>query len=67
MKGWQTTKFFSRVDKIVDIVDLLGVLKYVGEVNRKLIRVLVTDYDMEQITLLYRDEISRAEIENIVR
>ena len=42
-------------------------LKYVGEVNRKLIRVLITDYDMEQITLLYRDEISRAEIENIVR
>ena len=46
---------------------MLGVLKYVGEVNRKLIRVLITDYDMEQITLLYRDEISRAEIENIVR
>ena len=60
-------KFFSRVDKIVGILTSLGVQKSVGDVNRKLVVVLTSDYEMERRTLLHRDEISRAEIENIVR
>ena len=57
----------SCVDKIVGILASLGVQKSVGDVNRKLVRVLTSDYEMEQRTLLYRNEISRAEIENVVR
>ena len=59
--------FFSRVDKIVGTLASLGVPKSEGDVNRKLARVLAADYDIEQRTLLYRDEITRAEIESIVR
>ena len=60
-------KFFSRVDKIVGAFASLGVPKSEGDVNRKLIRVLTADYDIERRTLLNRDEITREEIENIVR
>ena len=60
-------KFFSRVDEIVGTLASLGVPKSEGDVNRKLVRVLTADYEIEQRTLLYRDEITRAEIESIVR
>ena len=60
-------KFFSRADKIVSILASLGVSKSEGDVNRKLARVLTADYEIEQRTLLYRDEITPAEIESIVR
>ena len=66
-KGEEPMKFFSRVDKIVGTLASLGVPKSEGEVNRKLVRVLTADYEIEQRTLLYRDEITRAEIESIVR
>ena len=66
-KGEEPMKFFGRVDKIVGILTSLGVPKSVDDVNRKLVRVLTDDYEIEQRTLLYRDEITRAEIENIVR
>ena len=35
--------------------------------NRKLVRVLTADYEIERCTLLYRGKITRAEIERIVR
>ena len=35
--------------------------------NRKVIRVLADDYEKEQCTLLYRDDVRREEIESIVR
>ena len=38
-----------------------------SDVKRKLVKVLTDGYGIEQRTLLYRDEITRAEIENIVR
>ena len=60
-------KFFSRVDKMVGTLASLGVPKSEGDVNRKLVRVLTADYEIEQRTFLYRDEITRAEIESIVR
>ena len=47
--------FFSHVDKIVGILTSLGVHKSVGDVNRKLARLLTSDYEMEQRALLYRD------------
>ena len=60
-------KFFGRVDKIVGILTSLGVPKSVDDVNGKLVKVLTDDYEIQQRTLLYRDEISRAEIESTVR
>ena len=65
-KGEERMKFSSRVDKIVGILASLGVQLSLGDVNRKLVRVRTSDYEMEQRTLLYRDEISRAGIENVV-
>ena len=66
-KGEEPMKLFSRVDKIVGTLASLGVPKSEGDVNRRLLRVLTADYEIEQRTLLYRDEITRAEIESIVR
>ncbi|CAM9165641.1 unnamed protein product, partial [Laminaria digitata] len=66
-EGRRANEFFSRVDKIVGILGSLGVQKSVGDVNRKLVRVLTHDYEMEQRTLLYRDDVSREDIESIVR
>ena len=65
-KGEEPMKFFSRVDKGWDILASRGVPKSVGEGNRKLARVLTADDEVEQ-TLLYRNEISRGEIESIVK
>ena len=66
-KGEEPIKFFSRVDKIVGTLASLSVPKSEGDVNRKLVRVLTANYEIEQRTRLYRDEITRAEIESIVR
>lgn len=44
-----------------------GVPKSEGHVDRKMVRVLTDDFEIEQRTLLYRDEINRAEIEHIVK
>ena len=66
-KGEEPMKFFSRVDKIASTLASLGVPKSESDVNRKLVRVLMDDYEIEQRTLLYRDEITRAEIDNIAR
>ena len=65
--GEEPMKFFSRVDKIVGTLSSLGVQKSVGDVNRELERVLTNDYEMEQRTLLHRDDVSREDIESIVR
>ena len=66
-KGEEPMKFFSRVDKVVGILASLGVSKSEGDVNRKLVRTLTPDYEMEQRMVLYRENVSRAEIEAIVR
>ncbi|CAM9850947.1 unnamed protein product, partial [Sphacelaria rigidula] len=60
-------KFFARVDKIVGVLAALGVNMPVEDLNLKLIQVLTSDYEYEQRTILYRDDITRAEIEAIVR
>ncbi|CAN0558800.1 unnamed protein product, partial [Laminaria digitata] len=44
-KGEEPMIFFSRVDKIVGILGSLGVQKSVGDVNRKLVRVLTHNYE----------------------
>ncbi|CAN0395471.1 unnamed protein product, partial [Laminaria digitata] len=66
-KGEEPMKFFSRVDKVVGVLASLGVEKSVGDVNRKLVRSLTSDYEMEQRTILYREGIQRKDIETIVR
>ena len=37
------------------------------DVNFKIVEVLTDDYEFEQRTILYKDDINRAEIEAIVR
>ena len=66
-KGEEPMKFFSHEDKIVGTLDSLGEPKSEGDVHRKFVRVMTVDYKIEQHALLCRDEISRADIENIVR
>lgn len=45
-KGEEPMRFFSRVDnKIVGILASLGVTKSVGDVNRKLVRVLTMKWN----------------------
>ena len=59
--------FFARVDKSVGVFVILGVYLSVEDVNLKIVKVLTADYGLEQRTILYRDNITRAEIEAIVR
>ncbi|CAM9631591.1 unnamed protein product, partial [Laminaria digitata] len=65
--GEEPMKFFSRVDKVVGVLASLGVEKSVGGVNRKLVRTLSSVYEMEQRTILYREDIQIKDIESIVR
>ena len=44
-----------------------GVHLPVEDVNLKIVEVLTDDYEFEQRTILYKDDINRAEIEAIVR
>ena len=66
-RGEEPMKFFSRVDKIVSTLASINVPKSEGDVNRKLVRVSTDKYEIEQRTLLCRDDITRAEIESKVR
>ena len=59
--------FFARVDKSVGVLVILGVYLSVEDVNLKIVKMLTADYELEQRTILYRDNITRAEIEAIVR
>ena len=45
----------------------LGVHLPVEDVNLKIVEVLTADYEFEQRTILYKDNITRAEVEAIVR
>ena len=60
-------RFFARVDKIVGVLGFLGVHLPTEDVNLKTVEVLTDDYEFEQRTTLYRDNITRAETEGIVR
>ena len=60
-------RFFARVDKIVGVLGSLGVHLPTEDVNLKIVEVLTDDYEFEQRTILYRENITRAEIEAIVR
>ena len=50
-KGEKPMSFFSCVDKIVRSLTSFGVQKSAGDVNRTLVRVLTSGYEMEQRTL----------------
>ena len=66
-KNEDPKKFFARVGKITGVLASLGVQLPVEDVNLKIVEALTTDYEFEQRTILYRDNITRAEIEAIVR
>ena len=58
-------KFFDRIDKTVGVLASLGVAKTVADVNRKIIMRLTSDNEKEERTILYREDVTRAEIEII--
>ena len=60
-------KLFARVDKIVGVLGHMGALLPVENVNLEIAKVLTTDYEFKQRTVLYRNNITRAKIEAIVR
>ena len=60
-------RFFARVDKIVGVLGYLGVYVLVEDMNLNIIEVLTDDYEFEQRTILYKDDITRAEKNAIVR
>ena len=60
-------KFFAHVDKIVGVLISLGVHMPVQDVNLKIVEVLTSEYEYEQRIILYKDDITRGEIEAIVR
>lgn len=60
-------KFFAFVNKTVAVLGYLGVHVPVEHVNLKIVEVLVADYEYEQRTTMYKDSITRGEIEAIVR
>ena len=66
-KNAEPMRFCPRVDKIVGVLGSLGVHLPVEDVNLKIVEVLIADYEFEQRTMLYKDNITRAEIEAIVR
>ena len=66
-KKEEPMRFFARVDNIVGVLGSLGVHLPTEDVNLKIVEVLADDYEFEQRTIVYRDNITRAEIEAIVR
>ena len=61
-KKEEPLRVFARVDKIVGVLGSLGVHLLTEDVNLKIEQVLTDGYEFEQRTILYRDNITRAEI-----
>ena len=57
----------GRIDKNTGVLASLGVAKTVADENRKIITTLTSDYEMEERTILYREDVTRSEIESIIR
>ena len=66
-KKKEPMRVFARVDKMVGVLGALGVRLLTEDVNLNIIEILTDDYEFEQHTILYRDNITRAEIEAIFR
>ena len=66
-KKGEPMKILARVDIIVGVLGSLGVHLLTEDVNLQIVDVLTDDYEFKQRTILCRDNITRAEIEAIVR
>ena len=55
------------MDKIVGVLASLGEPKTEVDDDRKIIKTLASDYEMEECTILYREDVTRAEIVSIIR
>ena len=66
-KVQEPMKYFSRIDKIVGVLASLGVVKPVADVNRKIIMTLTSEYEIEERTILCREDVTRTEIESIIQ
>ena len=61
-------KYFGRMGKIVGALASLGVVKTVSDVNcKKIIMSLTSDYEIEERTILYLEDVTRGKIESIIR
>ena len=66
-KREEPMKYFGRIDKIVGVLASLGVVQTVAEVNSKIILTLTLDYEMDERPILYSEDVTRAEIESVIR
>ena len=66
-KEEEPMKYSGRMDKIVGVLASLGEPKTVVDDDRKIIITLASDYEMEECTILYREDVTRAEIVSIIR
>lgn len=60
-------QYFDRIDIIVGVLASLGVTKSEADLNRNIIMSLTSDYEIEEIAVLYRKGIPQAEVESIIR
>ena len=65
-EGEESMKLFHRVDISEEILGSIRIQEMLGDANRKLVRVLTRDYEMNHRILLYHDDVSQ-DIESIVR
>ncbi|CAM9249109.1 unnamed protein product, partial [Laminaria digitata] len=66
-KGEELVQHFDRIDNIVGVLASLGVTKSEADVNRNIIMSLTSDYEIEEIAVLYRKGVPHAEVESIIR
>ena len=59
--------FFARIDGIINALRSAGITKEEREVTRIIIRNLPEDYDVERRGVLLKPDITRIEVEEIVR
>ena len=67
MKKEKPMRVFARADKIVGVLGSLGVYLPVEDVNLKIVEALTAEYEAEQSTIFFKDDITRAETEAIAR
>ena len=60
-------RFFARVDMIVGVLGSLGVHLPVEDVTLKIVEAFTADYELERRTIVYKDNITRAKGEAVVR
>ena len=67
MEKEEPNKYVGRIDRVVGVLTSLRVLKSAAEVNRNIIMMFTSECETAERTILYREGVTCAEIESIVR